>query len=507
MYTRIRNIQNRNKKIINEAKGISFKTRESREKSIVKLKKILKETEYLDQSTEIKILSQLSTMYLINSDYENGLEYAIEVIYLSEKFGDTFTEAKSLIDMANVFTELDQYSISEDIIKHALSLEIENEYNNALIKHYGYMNLADIFSKDYRSEEAMEYVDKALEYLDKESSEYASGILIISLIRARIALYEGDIEQCRKILWEIESREGKFEGKMVINVEIPLLLLKAKVQIYDGNIEKGMEMANKVFELCDREGLTDNKKRNIDYISKELHKYYDETELKKMDIYEHKILEKYEEIIKDRNKVLAKFMIGRCEYKFKDMEAKEDRTKVTIQAVIISTMVLLLIAVAIYARRYKMQTQIDGLTNVFNRRKFDYDYKKALVKKERLGLIILDVDHFKSLNDNYGHAFGDVVLKNVVKVMKNRLSKDETLYRYGGEEFCILCKNKALEDVVRSAESIRKEVESMVWREPIEVTISLGVSCRSQDADVFKLADENLYKSKKNGRNRVTYKE
>lgn len=499
------NLKETNKRVIRAAKEVSLDTKEEREKGIEKLKNLLEEAKYLDVSNRIRLLNKISLLYLMNSDYENGLDYSVEAIYLSEKQGDAYSAAKSLIDMSNVFAELNQYDFAEEIVTYALGFEIKDSYKDSMIKYYGYMNLADIYSENYRSKEAIEYADKALEYLDKENSIYENSVFILNVIKARANFYSGNIVQCRNILNYLESNKEKFQGKMVGNVEIPFLALRAKLEAYDGNIEKAIEFSNEMLELCDEEGLIDSKKKNMDYIMQVLHRHYDKSEANQVYVYEHKLLGEYHNIINNKNEMLARFMMTRFQDKYKDMKAKENSIKLVIQAIVIITMSMMLGATSIYVRRYKIQTEVDELTGVYNRRKFDYDYKKLMLKNKKFGLIIIDIDHFKSFNDNYGHDFGDVVLRNVIKLMKNRLSKDEEIYRYGGEEFCILCTGKELQDIVHLAETIRKDVESMTWREGVQVTISSGIACNGQNGNLFKLADENLYKSKENGRNRVTY--
>ena len=118
---------------------------------------------------------------------------------------------------------------------------------------------------------------------------------------------------------------------------------------------------------------------------------------------------------------------------------------------------------------------------------------------------MIDIDYFKLINDKLGHGVGDIVLKNIAANMKTKLDKDYTLFRYGGEEFCVLCHNKSMNEIIIMAESLRESVAHMTWENDITVTISLGVSHSIQTNDLFKLADDNLYKSKETGRNKVTY--
>lgn len=158
----------------------------------------------------------------------------------------------------------------------------------------------------------------------------------------------------------------------------------------------------------------------------------------------------------------------------------------------------------------------DSLTGAYNRRFFDEMLKKqiALAKRrsESLGLVIADLDHFKNINDTYGHMTGDRALQQIASIMKNSIRSSDVLARYGGEEFIIIMPSIDITNTLKKAESLRQQVESFqfqidsVGRSP-QITISIGVASfpdHGIDYDsLISAADLALYKAKKNGRNRV----
>ncbi|MGL5663327.1 MAG: GGDEF domain-containing protein, partial [Cetobacterium sp.] len=157
-------------------------------------------------------------------------------------------------------------------------------------------------------------------------------------------------------------------------------------------------------------------------------------------------------------------------------------------------------------KKLKYIGEYDGLTNVYNRKKFDTDYKKLLKENKHFACIIMDIDNFKKINDTFGHGLGDIVLKNSSKKIKNTLSGNYNLYRYGGEEFIILGRYKNKEEVIELAESIRKAVQEMAWKEDVKVTMSIGVAFSDIAKDkVLESSDKNLYKAKHTGKNKVVY--
>ena len=125
-------------------------------------------------------------------------------------------------------------------------------------------------------------------------------------------------------------------------------------------------------------------------------------------------------------------------------------------------------------------------------------------------LFMSDIDHFKMYNDRYGHIAGDLVLKQVARLLKENLGKDDILCRYGGEEFSVILPNRPKQSALSLAERLRRSVESqsfLLRRETTFVTISIGVATFPEDGlvkeELLKRVDSFLYRAKREGRNRV----
>ena len=166
-----------------------------------------------------------------------------------------------------------------------------------------------------------------------------------------------------------------------------------------------------------------------------------------------------------------------------------------------------------YQRRLAELAMRDVLTSAFNRRFFDRRFAEELERARRygrsLGLVMIDIDHFKAVNDGFGHQFGDEALKVVAAVCGQSIRASDILARYGGEEFCLLLPETGVDEASALAERARAAVE----RSPVrahgrvaDLTISAGVSVsREGDAtdDLLRRADEALYEAKNGGRNKV----
>lgn len=158
-------------------------------------------------------------------------------------------------------------------------------------------------------------------------------------------------------------------------------------------------------------------------------------------------------------------------------------------------------------------TITDGLTDVGNKKHLNHVLEKEIPRALRhgrdLALLMIDIDHFKDVNDTYGHLAGDSVLRDMASIISRRLRPDDELGRYGGEEFAAVLPETSLEGGVKIAEELRRRVEGhafMVEGEQIRVTVSIGAAALLPGMDVngfFKAADEELYRAKNGGRNRV----
>jgi diguanylate cyclase (GGDEF)-like protein len=173
---------------------------------------------------------------------------------------------------------------------------------------------------------------------------------------------------------------------------------------------------------------------------------------------------------------------------------------------------------AIVHERVENLAATDGLTGLFNRRYFDSAFARELSRCDRssssLALLMVDVDHFKSFNDTYGHAMGDLVLKKVAGMLSSGIRKADVLARFGGEEFVVILPNVTPQGALESAERLRESVAAA----PIHpggprkrVTVSIGAALFPADAQdsasLLKAADEALYEAKRLGRNQVVAKE
>lgn len=152
----------------------------------------------------------------------------------------------------------------------------------------------------------------------------------------------------------------------------------------------------------------------------------------------------------------------------------------------------------------------DQLTGAYNRAFFDASVQSIINNNEhqngKTGIILFDIDHFKEVNDNYGHAAGDEVLKTLVAIVERFTRKEDKLIRWGGEEFVIVMYAKTIEDIVKQAEHLRFVIQNHKFNDLPTITCSFGVTLHEDNSTIeesIKKADDKLYEAKRGGRNQV----
>ena len=158
-------------------------------------------------------------------------------------------------------------------------------------------------------------------------------------------------------------------------------------------------------------------------------------------------------------------------------------------------------------RKLQMIAETDHLTEVFNRHGVLYQLKALEKRACSFSILLIDVDHFKSINDAHGHHTGDSVLKRIAEILKSHLREEDVVARWGGEEFLVLLPHTDKEEAVAIAEKLRQAVRDALFdgMPVIRVSISTGIAHSSETKcleSLIQLADARLYKAKEDGRDR-----
>ena len=192
--------------------------------------------------------------------------------------------------------------------------------------------------------------------------------------------------------------------------------------------------------------------------------------------------------------------------------AQKEKNKIILILLIINIFIVVFILFVSkkFIDKYEHLATKDKLTNIFNRIKIDDLLKEQIEISKRynrnLSIIFFDIDHFKRVNDTYGHKTGDYVLKEIANLVSSNIRKSDFFGRWGGEEFLIILPETSLEEAYNVAEKLRKIIENHSFKDVGQITCSFGVVDYKKDETVTELierVDKLLYKAKENGRNKV----
>lgn len=186
-----------------------------------------------------------------------------------------------------------------------------------------------------------------------------------------------------------------------------------------------------------------------------------------------------------------------------------------VNAIVVSAIIIVILSVIFfvfvsYKRKLEADLQVDSLTGLYNRAFAQRAYQKHSRNNLSICVAMMDLDHFKSINDTYGHAAGDAVLQEAARVLKSVFRVNDTVCRWGGEEFVLLIPSLPIENSKELIERAREKIEEVSVEyngKVIQFTASFGVangSATSQLSALLNKADEALYLSKNTGRNKVT---
>jgi len=207
---------------------------------------------------------------------------------------------------------------------------------------------------------------------------------------------------------------------------------------------------------------------------------------------------------RDQEEVIRGLDIGANDYVTKPFNPEELLARVAV-----------MVRVRTAESQMRQASYTDDLTGLYNRRflqqRLEEELHRASRYSLRLSCIMLDIDHFKAINDTHGHVAGDLIIKEVATILKNHVRKSDLAVRYGGEEFLLILFENDKNGALRVAERVRADVESHVftWKEqPLRVTISSGVAVFPDDGitmpdELIARADSALYSAKASGRNMV----
>lgn len=487
---------------IRELLHLVFDVEDCIDSSVETLEKILVNEKYFSPDAKSMYVNLLGVYYNSMGQYSKAI---VQYLKAGDIKGNEISEyyaVKSKIDLGNIFSAFDEYSIAEEVFREAIDMKINNEEYESSMKMYSYANLLESLVYQEKYDEFFIYLDEIKKYYDKADKDIADSInIFVELFTAKVYIETNRIDEAIKLFTEIKKLKEDYGDSIFIDGDIYYYVIEGDLLSAQNKYDEALEVYNYVYTMK-------KERMNIKYereVIRRIIDLYDKIENCDMKaIYAVKLVDLNEENSAIVNKEYTSYVINKYNDD-KDLEIymRKKLIMTSIRIIVISIILIALIIIYIKLNRVKKLNNIDGLTGIYNRKFFNerFNYKFS----KRFSLVILDIDNFKSINDTYGHAFGDEVIQGIAQILKDTIGKQGEVFRYGGEEFAVILDTDKIEAVKECTECIRSGVESKEWSNDTTITVSIGVSLKEFTKEkTFEVADNNLYISKNNGKNRVT---
>ncbi|MGD2026379.1 MAG: diguanylate cyclase [Anaerolineales bacterium] len=422
------------------------------------LKALRMANEREDDALKATVLNNLGLLYIRMEEYPQALNYLKESLELASSLNDREIEADMLENICVAYLNLGKYS---DALSHSqrgivLYQRSQNRYGEAK----ALSTAGEIYAAMGHSIEALRYYQKSLEICDE--IEYIQGKANAHLLIGNLEFQQSELDDAlHHLMQALENAEKGQDTSLVYRAHLQLSQIYREMEDYQMALSH-FEAFHQIKESVFNEDMT--------------------TKIKSLEIM-HRVRETQQdsEIYRLRNVELTREI--------------EERKKVQSKLEKIAT--------------------LDPLTGIFNRRHFFELTQQELNRSRRynrpLSVIMLDIDHFKQVNDRFGHLVGDRVLVEVARRIQKALRRVDQACRYGGEEFAVLLP----ETTLTQAEMVATRLWRLVTKQPtvsgelkLKITVSVGVATYHHDGIIavdtlLDRADKAMYVAKQTGRNRV----
>lgn len=458
----------------------------------------------LSDECRFNIEKRLASVYIMDNNYSKAVDLTVKSIKLAEKLEDNYEKARLDVDLASILLKVGAYETGEKLIKDSFNIDIDEGEKNGMVRLYALINLSEIYIELGEYDKAIETSGRVEDYKKfVKIDNYNDFEIMASIMQSNAYVGKNDIPKAKTFLERADYLIKSDKSIHILDKDMYYYMAMGNLEYKNENYNSAIDNYKKSLEISNKRKLTQEKIKNLNRI---LTIYEKQGNVNAVNKYQKMLISEYKENKRIRDSEISFYIID----KVSNESALFEKTKKEIKYYkILFTVIIIAIlgSTFLYNRLkyFKSQNLHDGLTNIYNRKSFDIMYEKYREKDDNFALVMIDIDNFKLINDNYGHKFGDVVIKGITNTICVMLEQEDKVFRYGGEEFSVLIRNKSGEEVVNIFENIRIAIENKKWSEDITVTISAGVAHISDSKNVLEEADKNLYKAKQFGRNKVVY--
>lgn len=453
-------------------------------------------------------------------NYFQNMGYAL---YYLKQGNDKDHTINVYLDLANFF--LNNYSEKEatEMFTYAQNVRPFDEIEDIQVKSYAYRMLGIMSILNLEYNEAETYFIKSISLLESSNTgvfeeEY---IAMSEIWLARVYEETGRLPKCKEILDKYQDNymftSDIYQNVFLRDFVIPYYQAKCyylcaeNIKERSNSTEAEKEarataVINYVHEfmaLCEREHY---EKAEL-YTLRKIHREYPTRNEKIQKELDQVVSELYANIYEQQNSTYAAVIDtivqnSLTELKVRDTDYDRDVKRIRFLVFILIGISLLVLTALLLL----INNRLDGMTGLLNRKAFDSKIKRVIRSSSDYGVIMIDIDNFKSINDTYGHLSGDIVIRRLGIIISKETNSFIRGYRYGGEEFALIINKTDLPYIKKIADRIRNYTAQQGWEfnEDLVITISEGAAI-GNGTGVVKQADDNLYISKQTGKNKLTF--
>jgi diguanylate cyclase (GGDEF)-like protein len=456
------------------------------------------------EQPQAELYAHLGQLYDILNQRNLAIDYLVKGLEITNKHQFELTEGKISLHIGSVYLGMGNY---HQCIHTSLQAEgVFKKYKQPTFQAYAMMNLAQAYSHTQKMKEAFQAIQLAVEIATKIGSP---------VIEAETLYYRGMIH-CQNA--EIELAKTDLLNSQQLNKKMHMKYLNLRVKLGLSElfiISQDFQQASLLLERCLKSARTIGIEQLILESHKKLSDVYEKMEKYALSLSHFK---QYSELTdhlftqQSLQKVQTIEVLYRTRSATREVEVTREKN-LTLEHEILERKNLE-VELRKSEKRYRTMASFDPLTHLYNRRHFynlaEIEFERAIRYNHPLTLFMIDLDHFKQINDRFGHLVGDDLLEFVATICKRNLRKIDIIGRYGGEEFIVLLPETGAEQALLLANRICDTIRDTRMpssKGSIAVTASIGISVLSNGNGSLEIlmdqADQAMYTAKNNGRNQV----
>ncbi len=450
-----------------------------------------------DCDDKMYFLDKISTLKYKDNDLFGMIDPILGYIKIANESGDDFKIASSELSLALAISYFKEYEFSNNILEKIIYNDKPNDWYR--LKNQARLSFAENKLAMDKPQDALNMLEMVKPHQSSYTEEDWRDYYIYTLaLKSEAYTHLGQLEQASQCLSLAKDELEKDQVRLLLGKDTLVSVTEFQLSFRKKDFSYIEEKKEELLSIVDQ----DNQARYAKIVYNTLFDYYHQTN-NISDFYD--INNRYYILMDKRQSDNYQLLISN-KLKQSENDHLSDHNEKSMFILKISFSVLMLISILLFftivrIKYLNIENFTDPLTNCLNRRKFNIDYGR-LAQVEHT-FLILDIDNFKAINDNYGHDFGDEVLARVASVLTRSLGSEHKCYRIGGEEFVVIFDTISKTSSIDIAESIRKAIKELVWDNGIFITISGGLSSYSSGKNTYKKADELLYKAKRGTKNTI----